>query len=128
MGLTNGEEIEGCDAGNPGVSILRFAQKAGVALALGLSLSLGGVDMAEAKRLEGVNKPELLPKEFTTVIDVAGFLSSGQVDRIKNAVESLEQDTGYKLRVLAQNYPTTPGSTLLMLHMREFRPNLSYVH
>lgn len=42
MGLTNGEEIEGCDAGNPGVSILRFAQKAGVALALGLSLSLGG--------------------------------------------------------------------------------------
>ncbi|XP_024392565.1 thylakoid lumenal 15.0 kDa protein 2, chloroplastic [Physcomitrium patens] len=109
MGLTNGEEIEGCDAGNPGVSILRFAQKAGVALALGLSLSLGGVDMAEAKRLEGVNKPELLPKEFTTVIDVAGFLSSGQVDRIKNAVESLEQDTGYKLRVLAQNYPTTPG-------------------
>lgn len=32
-----------------------------------------------------------------------------QQDRIKDAVASLEQDTGYKLRVLAQNYPNTPG-------------------
>jgi hypothetical protein len=42
-------------------------------------LFVTGADIAEAKRLEGVNKPELLPKEFTTVIDVAGFLSAGQV-------------------------------------------------
>lgn len=34
-------------------------------------------------RLEGVNRPELLPKDFTTVIDVAGFLSDGQVRRCR---------------------------------------------
>lgn len=44
-----------------------------------LGFGEAGVDMAMAKRLEGVNKPELLPKEYTTVIDVAGFLSEGQV-------------------------------------------------
>ncbi|XP_050945084.1 thylakoid lumenal 15.0 kDa protein 2, chloroplastic [Cucumis melo] len=75
------------------------------ALALGITLS--GVGFADAK--VGVNKPELLPKEFTSVIDVAGFLSDGQEIRLKQEIADIEKDTGYKLRVLAQNYPATPG-------------------
>ena len=34
-------------------------------------------------RLEGVNKPELLPNSFTTVIDVAGFLTPGEVGLVQ---------------------------------------------
>ncbi|XP_022767298.1 thylakoid lumenal 15.0 kDa protein 2, chloroplastic [Durio zibethinus] len=75
--------------------------------ALALSLSLTGVGFAEAK--VGVNKPELLPIEFTPVIDVAGFLSDGQEKRIAQEISDIEKDTGFKLRVLAQNYPDTPG-------------------
>lgn len=74
---------------------------------LALSLSLTGVGFAEAK--VGVNKPELLPKDFTPVIDVAGFLSDGQENRIAQEITAIEKDTGFKLRVLAQNYPDTPG-------------------
>ncbi|KAH8485196.1 hypothetical protein H0E87_026839, partial [Populus deltoides] len=66
-----------------------------------------GVGVADAK--VGVNKPELLPKEFTTVIDVAGFLSDGQEKRLAEEISDIEKDTGFKLRVLAQNYPDTPG-------------------
>ncbi|CAN0881169.1 Thylakoid lumenal 15.0 kDa protein 2, chloroplastic [Linum grandiflorum] len=75
--------------------------------ALTLGFSLSGPGFAEAK--VGVNKPELLPKEFTTVIDVAGFLSDGQEKRLAQEIAEIEKDTGFKLRVLAQNYPDTPG-------------------
>ncbi|KAH7285397.1 hypothetical protein KP509_33G026500 [Ceratopteris richardii] len=82
--------------------------KASLAAALTLSIALTGIGNAQA-RPEGVNKPELLPKTFTPVIDVAGFLSEGQEGRIAKVLMDLEADTGYKLRVLAQNYPNTPG-------------------
>ncbi|XP_010253980.1 PREDICTED: thylakoid lumenal 15.0 kDa protein 2, chloroplastic-like isoform X2 [Nelumbo nucifera] len=75
--------------------------------ALALALSLTGVGSVEAK--VGVNKPELLPKEFSPVIDVAGFLSAGQEKRLTQEIADLERDTGFKLRILAQNYPDTPG-------------------
>jgi len=67
---------------------------------------------------EGVNRPELLPKEFTTVIDVANFLryvqrqsayitytrivSKGQERSAIEKISALEKSTGFKLRVLCQ--------------------------
>nr|CAB3486513.1 unnamed protein product [Digitaria exilis] len=89
--------------------------KAAVSGALALAVCFNFfVDSANART--GVNKPELLPKEFTTVIDVAGFLSSGQENRLRQEIEDLEKDTGYKLRVLAQNYPDTPGEFFYPLY------------
>ncbi|XP_057832981.2 thylakoid lumenal 15.0 kDa protein 2, chloroplastic isoform X2 [Cryptomeria japonica] len=78
--------------------------------ALSLSISICGLGKATAK--EGVNKPEMLPKEFTPLIDVAGYLSPSQESRMIEAIYNLEKDTGFKLRVLAQNYPETPGNIL----------------
>ncbi|XP_039068107.1 thylakoid lumenal 15.0 kDa protein 2, chloroplastic-like isoform X1 [Hibiscus syriacus] len=75
--------------------------------AIALTLSVTGAGLAEAK--VGVNKPELLPRNFTPVIDVAGFLSDGQEKRLAQEISDIEKDTGFKLRVLAQNYPDTPG-------------------
>lgn len=119
-------------------------------------------DAADAlARPEPVNKPELLPPgEKTTVIDVAGFLTAGevrhrildihmpshlqyahllaaeilldscflqvllassalvflpqrshsvQITRIKEQIKGIEDDTGFRFRLLAQNYPQTPG-------------------
>ncbi|KAI3753660.1 hypothetical protein L2E82_25720 [Cichorium intybus] len=40
------------------------------------------------------------------------FLSDGQEKRLAKEIESIEKDTGFKLRVLAQNYPDTPGLTI----------------
>ncbi len=61
-------------------------------------------------RLEGVNKPELLPSEpGLNVIQVEKFLTKGQEKRLNDLLAKLEQDTGYRVRVLCQAYPRTPG-------------------
>lgn len=61
-------------------------------------------------RLEGVNKPELLPSEQgLNVIQVEKFLTKGQEKRMNDLLTKLEADTGYKVRVLCQAYPRTPG-------------------
>ena len=61
-------------------------------------------------RLEAVNRPDLLPKEDgLNVIQVEKFLTSGQARRLDNLLSALERDTGFRVRVLCQSYPNTPG-------------------
>jgi len=61
-------------------------------------------------KLEGVNKPELLPSEpELNVIQVEKFLTKGQEKRMDDLLTKLEKDTGWRVRVLCQAYPRTPG-------------------
>ena len=89
----------------PPPCLLRSLALSACTLRLALLLALP----ADA-RLEGVNNPQLLPPgPPVPVLDVAGFLSPGQVARLTREVVALERDTGIRLRVLAQAYPNTPG-------------------
>jgi TPM domain len=61
-------------------------------------------------RLEGINNPKLLPSEpGLNVIQTEKFLTSGQVKRMDSMLSALERDSGYRVRVLCQSYPNTPG-------------------
>ncbi|KIZ06205.1 Thylakoid lumenal 15.0 kDa protein 2, chloroplastic Flags: Precursor [Monoraphidium neglectum] len=87
--------------------VLQRVAAAAAAAVVSSSMLLAGPALA---RLDPVNRPDLLPQgQVTSVIDVAGFLTPSEEKRIAAEVASLEADTGYKLRVLAQNYPETPG-------------------
>ncbi len=52
--------------------------------------------------------PTLLPDEPTLIIDLAKSLTAVQEDNLSQTLETLEADTGWKLRVLTQ-YDRTPG-------------------
>jgi len=65
---------------------------------------------AATARLEAVDRPDLLPSEQgLNVIQTEKFLTAGQAKRLDKLMASLEKDTGFRLRVLCQNYPNTPG-------------------
>jgi TPM domain len=69
-----------------------------------------GVPKAVTAKLEGVNNPKLLPREpGLNVIQTEKFLTSGQAKRLDTLLATLERDTGFRVRVLCQAYPNTPG-------------------
>ncbi|MEW5303892.1 MAG: hypothetical protein WDW36_006543 [Sanguina aurantia] len=49
---------------------------------------------------------------MTSVIDVAGFLTPSEEKVIQAEADGIERDLGFKLRVLVQNYPETPGKAI----------------
>lgn len=54
-------------------------------------------------RPEGVNRPDLLPKELNVpLIDVANFLTKGQEKKVLASIGDLQKTSGWKLRVLCQ--------------------------
>ena len=54
------------------------------------------------------DNPELLPKEQTPIIDLAKALSQKQRLDLETSLNTYEQETGWKIRVLSQ-YEQTPG-------------------
>ncbi len=54
------------------------------------------------------DNPDLLPKEQTPIIDLAKALSEKQRLNLEASLNSYEEETGWKIRVLSQ-YEKTPG-------------------
>jgi hypothetical protein len=87
-----------------------FRNGFGMALATTTCTSLLFPILPAYARLESIDKPNLLPNEKgLNVIQTEKFLTVGQAKRMDQLLSSLERDTGYRVRVLCQAYPNTPG-------------------
>ena len=79
-----------------------FHKKLDKAFKASMLAFFAAVQLASA-RPEGVNRPDLLPKELNVpLIDVANFLSKGQEKKITASIVELQKVTGWKLRILCQ--------------------------
>ncbi|KAB1988351.1 TPM domain-containing protein, partial [Haemophilus parainfluenzae] len=61
-----------------------------------------------ASAAQAYDNPDLLPDSATAIIDLAKSLTSRQEADLNQRLERLENETGWKLRVLTQ-YDRTPG-------------------
>lgn len=64
--------------------------------------------IGSATPAQAFDNPNLLPKEFTTVVDLANQLPDGQEKKLAQTLSDFEAETGWKLRVLTQ-FDQTPG-------------------
>lgn len=86
---------------------------AAIAVIASTSATLAGLPLESQARLEAVNRPDLLPKEAgQNVIQIEKFLTSGQAKRMDTMLTKLQSDTGFRVRVLCQSYPNTPGTAI----------------
>jgi len=75
-----------------------------------LATTLTQFPQASYARLDPVDRPDLLPSEKgLSVIQTEKFLTSGQAKRLNDNLIRLEKDTGFRVKVLCQAYPNTPG-------------------
>lgn len=73
-------------------------------------IAVATTPVAAQARLESVNNAQLLPSEKgLNVIQTEKFLTAGQAKRMDQLLTALERDTGWRVRVLCQAYPNTPG-------------------
>ncbi|KAL3756725.1 hypothetical protein ACHAWU_005417 [Discostella pseudostelligera] len=94
----------------PTSSVSRRSALYGLVAGISISPALFLAAPPANARLEGVNKPELLPSTpGQNIIQVEKFLTKGQEKRMSDLLTKLEADTGYRVRVLCQAYPRTPG-------------------
>jgi hypothetical protein len=101
--LDSNDEIEHRDAGTNRRNVLALAS--GV-----LATSWFVAPQPSMARLDAVDRPDLLPSvPGQNVIQIKKFLTSGQVKRIDDMLSKLERDTGFRVKVLCQAYPQTPG-------------------
>uniref|UniRef100_A0A7S1BTV0 Uncharacterized protein n=1 Tax=Corethron hystrix TaxID=216773 RepID=A0A7S1BTV0_9STRA len=110
-----------------------FATTASATLTLTLAAAgLVGAPDPSAARLEAVDNPSLLPSQAgQNVIQVEKFLTAGQARNMEKLLTNLEKDTGFRLRVLCQAYPRTPGLAIrdywdLGKEVRVFRLHVTF--